>query len=374
MSLRNHPDSLHNLFIQNVSHELRTPLAVMLGFTQLLREGDFGELAPEQEQATTVILDRVTGLRTLVERICLLISVEGQEGVFKPTLLSTIVEEEVAKIQARVNKADLMVKLEIAEDVTAVSGDLHHLQQMTECLLDNAIKFSHPGSEIVVQVYSDEGWTYLTVRDSGIGIAENEIKEILANQFYQVDGSTIRNHEGLGLGLTVVKSVVQAHKGQLSIESEPNNGSEFAIQLPIASAIAQEQSKLISPTLQRILVVDDEVNVGLIVQKGLKKLADCEIKLANNAEEALALCEEAPFDLMITDYMMPGTDGIALSSQIHQLYPQTIILMLTAHSNDELLDWVSEGPVQHILNKPVEMVEIRQTVSQALQNTNSSYS
>lgn len=118
---------------------------------------------------------------------------------------------------------------------------------------------------------------------------------------------------------------------------------------------------------QRVLVVDDEENVGLIVQQGLKKLPNFTVKLARSAEQALHLCREAPFDLMITDYRMPGTDGIALASQIREMYPQTIILMLSAQSDDELHQQAAQVAVRQIFDKPVEISEIREAVRRALE-------
>jgi CheY-like chemotaxis protein len=117
----------------------------------------------------------------------------------------------------------------------------------------------------------------------------------------------------------------------------------------------------------RVLVVDDQENVGLTVQQGLKKLPNYTVKLARSAEQALAFCREAPFDLMITDYEMPGTDGIALASQIREMYPQTVVLMLTAHHDDELHQQAAQAAVQRVLGKPVEITEIREAVRQVLE-------
>ena len=367
MFKKNQSDNLHELFIQNVSHELKTPLAVMLGFTQLLREGDFGELAPEQEQAAMVILDRAEALRNLVERISLLISVEGQENVFSSVNLPEVVDRSVAKAQETAKKSDLTVKVMVDEEVTAVTGDLYRLENMVDCLLDNAIKFNRPHGKIDIQLYTEAEWVCLTVTDTGIGISPTEIEQILGQRFYQVDGSMTRRYGGLGLGLTLVKSIVQTHRGHLEIVSQPDDGSSFTVKLPLTLLPGEDRVMPAILPVQRVLVVDDEENVGLIVQKGLKKLPNCEIKLARSADQALAFCEEAPFDLMITDYMMPGKDGIALASQIRQMYPQTVILMLTAHNNEELHQQASQVAVQRILNKPVEIAEIRQAVSQALE-------
>ena len=359
-------DKLHEIFIQNVSHELRTPLAIMLGFTHLLRDGDFGELAPEQEEATTVILDHAEALRSLVERICLLMGGEGQDVIRAPLSLAKVVNEVVNKKEAAVKAAGLSLRVEIADDLPVIFGNQYRLRHLVSCLLDNAVKFNEVNGNIQLQLYAKDEQLCLSITDSGIGIPAEELEQLLSNRFYQIDGSTTRSYEGLGLGLTLVKAIVQEHNGRLDIHSQPGLGSQFIVRLPIISS--GEKTSItcsILPT-QRVLVVDDEVNVGLIVQNGLKKLPNCEIKLASNAEQALALCQEAPFDLMITDYMMPGTDGLVLASQIRKLYPQTVILMLTAHNNDELHQQASQVSIQRIMNKPVEITEIRQVVLQVL--------
>ena len=369
MSATNSSYDLHETFIQNVSHELKTPLAVMLGFTQLLREGNFGELAPEQEEAATVILNRTEALRTLVERICMLIGIEGQDGHFAPVNLSSIIHKTITNKQGAIDDAQLTVAVQIAENVPAILGDVFQLEHMVECLLDNAIKFNHVNGEIKLQVDVHDEWVQLIITDNGIGLTSQEIEKILSNRFYQVDGSTTRHYGGLGLGLTLVKSIVQAHNGRLTIESQSGHGSHFTIKLPHTHLRDNNVIPAVLP-VQRVLVVDDEENVGLIVKNGLKKLPNIDIHLAHNAEQALALCQESPFDLMITDYMMPGRDGLALATQIRQMYPETVILMLTAHSNDELHQQASQVSVQRILNKPVAIAEIRQAVSQALDHIN----
>ena len=369
MSATNSSYNLHEIFIQNVSHELKTPLAVMLGFTQLLREGNFGELAPEQEEAATVILNRTEALRTVVERICMLIGIEGQEGHFAPINLGDLVCKSVRQKQEAINQAQMTITVQITENATAVLGDFYQLEHMLECLLDNAIKFNDANGEIIIQVEAEEKWVQLTISDSGIGLTNQEIEKILSNRFYQVDGSTTRHYGGFGLGLTLVKSIVQAHKGQLTIESQSGNGSHFIIKLPIASPGNNHVMPAVSQ-VQRVLVVDDEENVGLIVKNGLKKLPNCDVHLAHNAEQALRLCQQLPFDLMITDYMMPGRDGLDLATQIRQMYPETVILMLTAYNNDTLHRQASQVSVQRILNKPIAISEIRQAVSQALDQPN----
>jgi CheY-like chemotaxis protein len=115
-------------------------------------------------------------------------------------------------------------------------------------------------------------------------------------------------------------------------------------------------------------VVDDEENVALTIQDGLERLPNCEVSVATRGEEALRLFELEPFDLLITDYKMPGTDGIRLASRVRQLYPRTAILMITAYSSHLLRQQASKVSIQRVLDKPVKLEEIRNFALEALEN------
>ncbi len=117
---------------------------------------------------------------------------------------------------------------------------------------------------------------------------------------------------------------------------------------------------------QRILIVDDEEYVALTLKAGLEKLLDCEVVTATNSEQALRLFEQQAFSLLITDYMMPGTNGIMLATHIRQSYPRTAIIMITAYSNRELLEQAAGISIQRVLDKPVGLKEIRRVASEAL--------
>ena len=117
---------------------------------------------------------------------------------------------------------------------------------------------------------------------------------------------------------------------------------------------------------RRILVVDDEENVALTLQRGLKKLPNCEVVAATSARQALQLFTQGPFDLLITDYMMPDMDGVELAASIKRSYPQTIIILITGHGSQALSEQAARVPIQRILDKPVKLTEIRDVASQTL--------
>ena len=127
-----------------------------------------------------------------------------------------------------------------------------------------------------------------------------------------------------------------------------------------------EQSSNVRAGVRRILIVDDQKVVALALQAGLAKLPDCEIAVATNSEQALRLFEEQVFDLMITDYKMPGTDGIELATRVRQAYPETAIIVITSYVGDVLYEQASRARIQRILEKPIGLAEIRREVLAAL--------
>lgn len=118
--------------------------------------------------------------------------------------------------------------------------------------------------------------------------------------------------------------------------------------------------------LRRILIVDDEENLALGLRDGLETLPHCEIAVATGGEQALQLFKQQPFDLLITDYKMPGTSGLMLATRIRQLYPQTVIIMITAYVYDALSSQIDCACIQCILEKPAELREIRSAALEAL--------
>ncbi len=202
--------------------------------------------------------------------------------------------------------------------------------------------------------------------DTGIGIAAAEQAHIF-DSFYRIDDLFARNYGGVGLGLAVVKTVAAAYAGQIEFESEPDRGSCFTLKIPAALPVTRPDAlDQQSEKRQRILIVDDEETVALTLQAGLEKLPNCEIITAAGGEQALQLFKRQPFDLLLTDYKMPGIDGLTLAARVRQLYPHTVIIMITAYSDDYLNKQAADISIRRVLDKPVEFSEIRRAASEAL--------
>jgi len=235
-------NELQFTFIRNVSHELRTPLGIIMGFTELLYEGDLGTLQPEQEQALSVVMKRANHLQKTVERIVILLTVESNCQAPFPVNLSDVAISVVEKQHAWAEQAGLELAISIEPNLPLVSGDSDQLGQAVESLVENAVKFTPRGGSVKVKAYAEADSVCLAVSDTGIGIPEGELGRIFSG-FYQVDGSTTRRYEGLGLGLTLARAVVEAHGGQIEVDSQTEKGSCFLVRLPARSAKLRQGSQ-----------------------------------------------------------------------------------------------------------------------------------
>lgn len=363
------PTALQEIFIRNVNHELRTPLTVIQGYTELLRDGMLGELSPEQQQAIFYIANNVYELRALVERTGVLLAARSRAATFGPLSPGDLVAEVSANRQKDIQQAGMVLEIQVEPDLPPVQGDLYHLSIAVDCLVENAIKFSPPGSHILVHLYAEGGGIVIAVRDNGPGIAPADLERVLAG-FRQGDESTTRRHRGLGLGLAVVRAVAEEHGGLVNATSQPGEGSCFSIWLPALSAESQLPMPQQSTVMRRILIVDDEESVLLVLREGLETIPNCIIRTATNGEKALELLEQESFDLLITDYKMPGTDGMTLATRVRQFHPQITIILITAYSSDELREQAARIAIRHVLDKPVRLSEVRSLAAKALAQPN----
>jgi len=227
-------DRLKSEFIQNVSHELRTPLSIARGYAGLLDNGELGELQPDQRESVDIIARRLRMLSKIVDDLIAILEAEAQELSPEPVDLVNLVHTLLGDFQVAAEQAGLSLAAEVASDVPQVSGDRDHLHRVLDNLLHNALKFTPAGGSVTVRLWRDGMNVVLEVTDTGIGIPYDQLGRIF-ERFYQVNGSTTRRYDGTGLGLALVKEIVEAHGGKVGVESKVGQGSTFKVYLPIAS-------------------------------------------------------------------------------------------------------------------------------------------
>lgn len=222
-------------FVSNISHELRTPVAQMQGYAELLERGLFGDLNKEQIEAVQVILRSGERLRILIDDLLrFATSMQGEMTLeWEAVDLVTLLDEVAASVRARVNAAHLSLETDLPPQAVIGRIDPGKIRWVVNQLLDNAIKFTPQTGRVQLQVEAGSGEIKISVMDTGIGIAAEALPAIFA-PFYQLDGSSTRRFGGTGLGLAIVKRIVEAHRGRLDVSSQPNQGSQFSLYLPLA--------------------------------------------------------------------------------------------------------------------------------------------
>lgn len=225
-------DRFKSEFIQNASHELRTPLALLRGYTELLDAGDLGELQPEQQHVVSIIANHAQTLLRLVEDLTTSLAIEMQQYKREPVDLAGLAHELLTSFQVVAEQNGLTLIYDIVPDLPLISGDLYLLRRMLDNLLDHTFKLTPAGGVVTMRLWWEKTSVVLEVTDTGTGIPADQLERVF-ERFYQVDGSNTRRYGGTGLGLALVKQVVDAHGGQITIQSSVGEGSTFQITLPL---------------------------------------------------------------------------------------------------------------------------------------------
>lgn len=222
--------------ISNVSHELRTPLAHIKGYLELVIDEDLGILSEPQKDALAVMQRSTARLEGLIEDL-IEFSTASREGLslnLQPLSVSLIAKNALMRSNEKAEAEGVHLELAINGPVPAVRGDPDRLEWVLIQLIDNGIKFSPKGSRVIIGATLENGFVKMFVKDTGVGIPPERIQEIFI-PFHQLDGSPTRRFGGTGLGLTLVKLILDAHGTELTVSSSPNEGSTFSFPIPIAT-------------------------------------------------------------------------------------------------------------------------------------------
>ena len=220
-------------FMQIASHELRTPLTVIRGYASLLEEGSLGVMPPLARQALHTLLDKSSEMRAYIERMLLLARLE--DGAAPPQMaavdLRRVVSDAVDRVRPQVELKHGTLEMDLAPAPLTVLGDPERLATAVDNLLQNAVKFSEGPPRIEVSGNRRNGKVHLVVKDHGIGIPA-AARTRLFEKFYRVDTPQLQNVIGTGIGLYLVRQVVEGHGGRVEVDSQPGEGSAFEIDLP----------------------------------------------------------------------------------------------------------------------------------------------
>ncbi|MDC3956209.1 response regulator [Polyangium jinanense] len=351
-------------FLATVSHELRTPLNAILGWAVLARQ----KAPPQVERALSVIERNARAQARIIDDVLDISRIVS--GKFRLDMVPTnLVEVTQAAVESLRPVAEARgVKLAIALGPLGFTlGDPERLQQVVWNLLSNAIKFTPKDGTVELSAFLSGSNLLLRVTDTGQGIDASFMPYIF-EAFRQADGSTARRHGGLGLGLALVKQMVQAHGGTIFAVSDGiGKGSTFTVELPIRStpatrasedetAAANEQRVRLSGL--KVLVVDDEEDARALLRRVLEEKG-ATVTLAASSDEALDDLSRSRPDVLVSDIGLPGMDGYALIRSIRTLPAEyggrTPAIALTAYARTEDSQRAFAAGFQRHVPKPVDL-------------------
>jgi signal transduction histidine kinase len=321
---------LKDEFLATVSHELRTPLNAVIGWSRMLRSG---RLDVESAAHALEVIERNAWAQKQIIEDILDVSrvITGKlQLTLGPVDLVAVVDAALDAVRPALEAKQIRIETTIDAGLRIISGDADRLQQVIWNLLSNAAKFTPTGGKIDVRVSYDETYVQISVSDTGPGIDPAFLPHVF-ERFRQADGSTTRTHGGLGLGLAIVRHLVELHGGIITAENRNDGpGAVFSLKLlhptgelrketlaHAGNTFSEVEAEPVVLNGLRVLIVDDEDDTLDLVTMELTQHG-ASTTAASSAKEALELLEQNEFDLLISDIGMPGMDGYSLIREIRK--------------------------------------------------------
>jgi signal transduction histidine kinase/ActR/RegA family two-component response regulator len=356
---------LKDQFLAVVSHELRTPLNAILGWADLLRTGKLEE--SKRDRASRAIFDSAKRQAQLIDELLDVARImSGKLRLERSAIeLTEIVNGAIAVVQPVVEARHIEIVVDGSRAASPIYGDGARLQQVVWNLLSNAVKFTPDGGTVCVELRTTGSVAEIVVADSGEGIPGDFLPYVF-EPFRQADASTTRPHPGLGLGLSIVKQLVEAHGGTIAAANVERGGAVFTVRLPILSVAHRRRAS--DTTAARsaeqeeslhglsVLVVDDDEESRHVVAAHLESCSAV-VLTASSSAEALDLLQHHHVNVLLADIAMPGEDGYTLIRKLRSLDIATATIpaaALTAFAREEDRQEALRAGFQLHLTKPVE--------------------
>ncbi|HSK70871.1 MAG TPA: response regulator [Pyrinomonadaceae bacterium] len=382
-SLREQAETANRLkdeFLATVSHELRTPLNAIIGWGQILQDG---KLKPEEQKnaletifrnaksQAQLINDLLDTSRLITGNLLLNLS---------PTSVVQVIEAALDVVRPAAEAKAINLSTAYNSEVETITCDSQRLQQMVWNLLTNAVKFTPANGQVKVALEQKKDTIEIIVSDNGQGISP-EFLPFVFDRFRQADSSSTRTHDGLGLGLAIVRHLAELHGGSITVASEGHNkGAAFTITLPLSQIQSssaetvreasnghkQYENSNVELEGVRVLIVDDDVDTCDMLTFALNLLG-AEAHALKSASEALNSLSDWQPDVLLTDINMPGEDGYSLINKLRALTPENganiPAIALTALARPEDSEQALSAGFQLHLAKPIDIDELAEAIS-----------
>jgi signal transduction histidine kinase len=405
---------LKDEFLANMSHELRTPLNAILGMTEGLREQVFGTVNADQVESLQVIERSGLHLLSLINDILDVAKIESGQLELDCTSINVamLCKSSLTFIKQQALNKGIQIEVKIPRNIPELQVDERRMRQVLINLLNNAVKFTPQGGNIILEVRLQDSTTadksdkssqelgqaphdsnsvslsqkylYIDVTDTGIGISPENINRLF-KPFMQIDSALNRQYEGTGLGLALVKRLVEVHGGKVSLRSQEGVGSCFTIALPYNDFSQATNSPTATSTLTQniyteaddaipalkvipLILLAEDNDANIITISSYLKSKGYRIVFAQNGQEAIAVAKAEQPDLILMDVQMPIIDGLEATRQIRQI-PALVnvpIIALTALAmTGDRERCIAAGATEY-LSKPVKLKQLAQTIHQIL--------
>lgn len=360
-------------FFASVSHELRTPISGILGLTDLIDKSDKKQ---ERSKYLQTLQSSAKHLLAMVNDILDLNKMESGKFTLhnEPVILREILDDVTLSFFYQASDKGLKMKTLFDENLPEyVNIDATRLRQILFNLLSNAVKFTHKGnvslSAKVTNQTDKKINLYLSVKDTGIGLSREQYQKIF-EEYEQADSSVSKNYGGTGLGLSVVKRLVEMYNGRIGVESTLGKGSTFSFNLWLDKVSQTPQPpngglhSLKKPALKVLIVEDDALS--LMILKGIFKKTKAQTTTCLSAKEAQQVIQNKKIDLLITDRQMPELSGDVLAQEFKERFPEGKVILLSGDmlADDDAL--LQNKIVDVALLKPVNPAQLYQTVDDLL--------
>jgi PAS domain S-box-containing protein len=356
---------LKSSFLANISHEIRTPLNSVIGFSNLLLSNDVSQ--EMKEEYVEHINHNSEKLLQIIGDIIDLSRLESSqiEISYEETSVSEIVNEVVGEARKEIKRNEKSINLNVQnqfeDNCDLIFTDRIWLKRVLSHIMDNAIKFTLDGSIVLSYLREDEDLVF-SIKDTGIGIRKENFTNIFEGFRQEIEGHH-RPFEGLGIGLTLAKEVVDRMGGKISVESEKGIGSEFRFSIPyrpagstkakVKTLLNDQEDRILDWSSKKCLIVDDNKDVLIYLNR---ILLDSKIKVltARSGADTIELIEEVPdLDIVILDMQMPGMNGIEVTKKIRKVRKNLPIIAQTAFIFEDDKDIILQAGCDACLIKPI---------------------
>ncbi|HAF23140.1 MAG TPA: hypothetical protein DCK93_09575, partial [Blastocatellia bacterium] len=360
---------LKDEFLATLSHELRNPLNVILGYAEVLLRSDEAQKSEFVRRAAEILKRNALAQSRLVRDLLDLSRLHiGKLSLNRETVsLMTVIKNAVETVRGDTAAKQIEIKVNAPEEIVFVDADPLRLEQVIWNLLNNAVKFTPAGGTITISLTTEKQQAVLVVEDTGQGIEQQFLPHVF-EMFRQADASSSRPHSGMGIGLALVRQLIDLHGGKVAVESNVGQGAKFTVQIPLSRET--ERAFRSSPQVETgvlsqmaILVVDDsEDTVDMLRQ--LFEMDGAVVETARSAAEALRMAREKDFDVVLSDISMPGMDGFEFLRRMRGIpnKKDVPVIALTGFARAEDVERAAaEGFLSHV-TKPIDVNNLIETL------------